>query len=68
MYIYVYICIYIYIYTSVCTGIYIHINLEKVGMEVLTKDIDTCHRVGKQDRLIVKSFRRKDCQQVLRVK
>ena len=48
--------------------IYIHIYLEKVGMEVLTKDIDTYHRVGMQDRLIMKSLRRKYCQQVLRIK
>ena len=28
--------------------------LEKVGMVVPAKDIDTCHRVGKQGRVIVK--------------
>ena len=28
--------------------------LEKVGMEILAKDIDACHRVGKQGRIIVK--------------
>ena len=27
--------------------------LEKVGMEVPAKDIDTCHRVGKQGLVIV---------------
>ena len=28
--------------------------LEKVGMEVSTKDIDACHRAGKQGRVFVK--------------
>ena len=42
--------------------------LEKVGMEVPAKDIDACHRIGKQGRIIVKFLRRKDCQQVLGVK
>ena len=28
--------------------------LEKVGMEVPAKDIDACHRVGKQGRAVVK--------------
>ena len=30
--------------------------LEKVGMEVPAKDIDACHRVGKQGRVIVKTL------------
>ena len=30
--------------------------------EVLGKDIDACHRVGKQGRVIVKFLRRKVCQ------
>ena len=44
--------------------------LGKVGMEVpaLVKDIDACHRVGRQGRVIVKFLRRKDCQQILIVK
>ena len=37
-------------------------------MEVPAKDIDACHRVGKQGRVIVKFLRRKDCQQVPSVK
>ena len=37
-------------------------------MEVPAKDIDACHRVGKQGRVVVKFLRRKDCQQVLSVK
>ena len=36
--------------------------------EVLGKDIDACHRVGKQGRVIVKFLRRKVCQLVLSVK
>ena len=43
-------------------------NLKKVGLEVPAKDIDACHRVGKQGRVIVKFLRKKDCQQVLSVK
>ena len=42
--------------------------LEKVRMEVPAKDIDACHRVGKQGRVIVKFLRKKDCQQILSVK
>ena len=42
--------------------------LEKVGMEVPAKDIDVCHRVGKQECVVVKFFRRKEFQQVLSVK
>ena len=42
--------------------------LEKVGMEVPAKDIDACHQVGKQGRIIVKFLRRKDFQQVFSVK
>ena len=42
--------------------------LEKVVMDVPAKDIDACHRVGKQGRVIVKFLRRKDCQRVLSVK
>ena len=42
--------------------------LEKVGMEVPAKDIDACHRVGKQGRVIVKFLRSKDCQQIFSVK
>ena len=37
-------------------------------MEVPLKDIDACHRVGKQECVTVKFLRRKDCQQVLSVK
>ena len=37
-------------------------------MEVPAKDIDACHRVGKQGRVVVKFLRRKDFQQVLSVK
>ena len=37
-------------------------------MDVPAKDIDACHRVGKQGRIIVKFLRRKDYQRVLSVK
>ena len=37
-------------------------------MEVPAKDIDACHWIGKQGGVIVKFFRKKDCQQVLSVK
>ena len=42
--------------------------LEKVGIDVPANDIDACHRIGEQGRVIVKFLRRKDCQQVLSVK
>ena len=42
--------------------------LGKVGMEAPAKDIDACHRVGKQESAIVEFLRSKDSQQVLGVK
>ena len=43
--------------------------LEKVGCTIDPGFIDHCNRLGKNnDRLIIKSSRRKDCKQVLQVK
>ena len=40
----------------------------KVGCEILSCDIETCHLFSNNDRVIVKFFRRKDCDQVMSVK
>ena len=40
----------------------------KVGWEILSRDIEACHRLTNNDRVIVKFLRRKDCNQVLSVK
>ena len=40
----------------------------KVGCEILSRDIEACHRLTNNDRVIVKFLRRKDCDQVLSVK
>ena len=40
----------------------------KVGCEILSGDIEACHRLTNNDRVIVKFLRRKDCDQVLSVK
>ena len=33
----------------------------KVGYEVLSRNIEACHRLTNNDRVIVKFLRRKDC-------
>ena len=40
----------------------------KVGWEILSRDIEACHRLTNNDRVTVKFLRRKDCNQVLSVK
>ena len=40
----------------------------KVGCEILSRDIEACHRLANNDRVIVKFLRRKDCDQVMSVK
>ena len=40
----------------------------KVGCEILSCDIEACHRLTNNDRVIVKFYRRKDCDQVMSVK
>ena len=40
----------------------------KVGCEILSGDIEACHHLTNNDRVIVKFLRRKDCDQVLSVK
>ena len=40
----------------------------KVGCEILSRDIEACHRLTNNDRVIVKVLQRKDCDQVLSVK
>ena len=40
----------------------------KVGCEVFTRDIEACHRLMNNDKVIVKFLRRKDCDQVMSVK
>ena len=40
----------------------------KVGCEILSSDIEACHRLTNNDRVIVKFLRRKDCYQFLSVK
>ena len=43
-------------------------GFSKVGSEMLSRDIGACHRLTKNDRVIVKFLRRKDCDQVLSAK
>ena len=40
----------------------------KAGCKILSRDIEACHRLTNNDRVIVKFLRRKDCDQVLSVK
>ena len=40
----------------------------KVGCEVLSRDIEACHRLTNNDIVIVKFLRRKECDQVLSIK
>ena len=40
----------------------------KVGCEIISRDIEACHRLTNNDRIIVKFLRRKDCDQVLSFK
>ena len=40
----------------------------KVGCEILSCDIETCHLLSNNDRVIVKFLRIKDCDQVMSVK
>ena len=40
----------------------------KVGCEILSRDIEACHPLTNNDRVIVKFLRRKGCNQVLSVK
>ena len=40
----------------------------KVGCEISSRDIEACHRLTNNDRVIVKFLRRKDCNQVMSVK
>ena len=40
----------------------------KVGCEILSRNIEACHRLTNNVRVIVKFLRRKDCNQVLSVK
>ena len=40
----------------------------KVGCEILSCDIETCHLLSNNDRATVKFLRRKDCDQVMSVK
>ena len=40
----------------------------KVGCEVFSRDIEACHRLMNNDKVIDKFLRRKDCDQVMSVK
>ena len=40
-------------------------GFSKVGTDMLSRDIGTCHRLTKNDRDIVKFLLRKDCDQIL---
>ena len=40
----------------------------KVGVRINDNDIESCHRVDRQGRTIVKFSHRKDCQQLMKVK
>ena len=43
--------------------------LNKVGCNIISDNVEACHRISsKNDRVIIKFSRRKDCQQVLSVK
>ena len=42
--------------------------MDKAGVKINDKDIESCHRVDRLGRTIVKFSHRKDCQQSLKVK
>ena len=42
--------------------------LRKAGCEILSRDIEACHRLTNNDKIIVQFLRRKNCDQVLSVK
>ena len=42
--------------------------VDKVGVEINDRDIESCHLVGNQGRMIVKFSHRKECQQSMKVK
>ena len=43
--------------------------LNKVGSSITSENVEACHRISsKNDRVIIKFSRRKDCQEVLSVK
>ena len=42
--------------------------LSKAGCEILSRDIEACHRLTNNDKIIVQFLRRKNCDQVLSVK
>ena len=45
------------------------IIFKKIGREVSPSDIEACHRLKKDnDKVIVKSSQRKDCEQIMSVK
>ena len=41
---------------------------KKVGCDIKSENIEACHRVGRQNNVIIKFSRRKDCQQVFSVR
>ena len=41
---------------------------QDIGVDIMGKSIEACHRLNKSDRTIVKFSRRKDCEHVLRKK
>lgn len=41
---------------------------KKVGCDIKSENIEACHRVGRQNKVIIKFSRRKDCQQIYSVK
>ena len=41
---------------------------KKVGCDIKSDNIEACHRVGRQNNVIIKFSKRKDCQQVFSVK
>ena len=41
---------------------------KKVGCDIKSENIEACHRVGRQNNIIIKFSRRKDCQQIYSVK
>ena len=43
--------------------------LNKIGCNIISDNVEACHRISsKNDRVIIKLSRRKDCQQVLSLK
>ena len=42
--------------------------VNKVGVKISNRDIESCHHVGCQGRAIVKFSHRKDCQKLMKVK